>query len=40
MKSLNYQMTPSYIQKDVWKSNAPPEVFFDIVKAWVLNILF
>lgn len=35
MKSLNYNMVPSYIQKDVWKSNAPPEVFFDIVKSWV-----
>ena len=35
MKSLNYNIVPSYIQKDVWKSNATAEIFFDIIKAWV-----
>ncbi len=38
MKSLGYTIVPSYIQKDVWKSNAPADVFFEVMKSWVISL--
>lgn len=34
VQSLNYDISSSYLQTDEFKTNCPPEVIFDIIKAW------
>jgi tRNA (guanine26-N2/guanine27-N2)-dimethyltransferase len=34
-RSLDYMITQSYYDPKLFKTNAPPEVIYDIFKAWV-----
>lgn len=37
-KSLGYSFVEGYIEKNTIRTDAPNQVVFDIIKAWVISI--
>lgn len=34
-KSLNYEACQTFYNSSLWKTDAPPEVIYDLFRAWV-----